>query len=117
LTIRYSSRFYEDDNGTMPVQEYLETLNQMERAKLRKIRDDYLAVYGPRTPDSVMHRVNEFDHQTFGKHRVLCKLVRNEYILLHAFRKQGQKTKDTDIQTAIRRWQQEQKRLRTSELK
>lgn len=74
----------------MPVYEYLEKLNDMEKAKLHKIRHGYLAAYGPRTPDNVMHRVKEFDQLTFGKHRVLCKLVRNEYILLHAFRKQAE---------------------------
>ncbi len=100
----------------MPVQDYVDSLNSMEKAKLHKIRNDYLAVYGPRTPDNIMHRVQEFDQLTFGNHRVLCKLNKNEYVMLHAFRKKGQKTKDADIQIATRRWQQEQARIQKQDL-
>lgn len=98
--------FYTDARGRSPVAEYLATLPEAERARVRNairlLRELGTELSGPLVKPMQGHR--GLWELRPGPHRVFYFLhTGRRFILLHAFRKQGQKTPAREIATATRR--------------
>jgi phage-related protein len=100
-------RFYEDHRGKSPVLEYLNKLQANERVKIYNALR-LLAEFGP---DLSMPHVRRIEGRLWelrpGASRLFYFLLVNQtFVILHAFRKQSQKTPELERQTALRRMQE-----------
>jgi phage-related protein len=101
--IEYNYVYYEEADGTGPVQTYLaEKCNNKERARWFKTLKDWIPQFNPQQPPPhhIIHSVEELTQITFGNHRCLTMLEGTCFVLLHAFRKKGRKTPEKEKNTA-----------------
>ena len=100
---------YEDDSGHEPVAEYLEELarsGQVGTVVAYRRARDLLERTGPLLglPHSrLIDRRRRVYELRFGAHRVAYAFVGNDIVLLHAWRKHGQKLDVRELATALRR--------------
>jgi phage-related protein len=96
-------RYYRSVRGDEPVREYIAALPTRER-------DDWdealtlLGLFGLDAPVSLRQLDGKLWEIRVGRHRVAYVIVRGpEMVLLHAFKKQGQRTARSDLDLAARR--------------
>jgi phage-related protein len=96
-------RYYRSARGDEPVREYLAALPPRER-------DDWdealtlLGLFGVDAPLSLRQLEGKLWEIRAGRHRVAYVLVTGpEMVLLHAFKKQGQRTSRRDLDLARQR--------------
>jgi phage-related protein len=96
-------RYYRSARGDEPVREYTAALPTRER-------DDWdealtlLGLFGLDAPVSLRQLDGKVWEIRVGRHRVAYVIVRGpEMVLLHAFKKQGQRTARSDLDLATRR--------------
>lgn len=104
----YKIRFYKDKNGKEPVKEYFEQLaarkDKDSRIKFNKIRDyvKVLSEYGTRAGEPyVKHLEGDIWELRPLRDRILFAAWNGrEFVLLHQFMKQTQKTPPREIERA-----------------
>ncbi len=96
-------RYFRSARGDEPVREYIAALPTRER-------DDWdaaftlLGLFGLDAPVSLRQLDGKLWEIRLGRHRVAYVIVRGpEMVLLHAFKKQGQRTARGDLDLAFRR--------------
>jgi len=96
--------FFKTDRGDCPVKEFIEDLNLPTISKITHTIE-LLEDYGPYLkPPYIKKMGNKFyELRTSGKIavRIFYTICKNEYYLLHAFRKKSRKTPGQEIKTAI----------------
>lgn len=107
----YSVLYYETERGRQPVREYLDRVGRSSRAsELASIqRDiDLLVEFGAALPSfgniakPIVGAAGLYQ-LTSGRHRIAYGVVRSEFVLLHAWLKQGRRS-PRDIERAKRRF-------------
>jgi phage-related protein len=100
-------RFYQTDSGQEPVKKYLQQIPIQEAAEIGNAIEE-LARSGPRASSvDVRHLREKLWEARVGHHRVLYTLVCDDVaILLHAYKKQTQRTPKREIAPALRRMKQ-----------
>jgi phage-related protein len=97
-------RFYTTPGGSNPVRDYLEDLPD---ADLAAINDALLALQeeGLNAPGVILRHIGgKLWELKVGRHRVFYVVIQGpEVVLLHAYRKQGQKAPMHELETARRR--------------
>lgn len=114
----YTIYFYKDKNGNSPVEEYILHLvsrkDKDSRIKLNKIRDylKILSEYGTRAGEPyVKHLEGEIWELRSLRDRILFAAWNGEnFVLLHCFMKQTQKTPKREIEQAKRNLQDYEER-------
>ncbi len=103
---KWKIEFYESARGEKFVESFANSLEVSTRAKLTKLLD-LLEKYGPHLsmPHSKIITSGLYELRVRGKIeiRVLYTFKGEQIILLHAFKKQTQKTPDKEIATASQR--------------
>lgn len=99
-------KYFQTVRGDYPVVEFIEALDPSTRAKVgRSIR--LLVNYGPfiKPPYNKKLGPNFYELRTQGvvAIRIFYTAKRNEYYLVHAFKKKTQKTPPNELQTALDR--------------
>jgi len=99
-------RYYRSTRGDEPVRDYIAGLPERER-------DDWdealtlLGLFGLEAPVSLRQLEGKLWEIRLGRHRVAYVIVAGpEMVLLHAFKKQGQRTPRSDVDLALRRAKQ-----------
>lgn len=97
-------RFYTTLAGNSPVEKYLEGLEVRERAFLLDIFEDA----GQRGLDSARVRVRQIEGKLWeikaSRHRIFFVMIAGPtMVLLHAYKKQGQRAPRAEIDVARRR--------------
>lgn len=101
----WTVEFYVDARGRMPVLEFIESLQQREvSAVLRAI--DLLEEFGPMLtmPHARPIEGGLWELRAGASRVFYFAHVKRRLVLLHAYRKKGQKTPRHEIETAWRRW-------------
>lgn len=97
---------FESERGKKPVEEFIKSLDESTIAKTVHIID-LLGKYGPylSMPHSKKLTENLYELRIRGKQeiRILYSYVKNKIFLLHAFKKQTQRTPKKEIETALKR--------------
>ena len=96
-------RYYRSARGDEPVREYIAGLPARERESWDEALT-LLGLFGLDAPVSLRQLDGKLWEIRVGRHRVAYVIVRGpEMVLLHAFKKQGQRTGRGDLDLAIRR--------------
>ena len=103
----WSVQYYETANGRCPVQEYLDTLEADEAAKVR-FDLDLLESHGVELGAPYVRRVRgklwELRTTARSQHRLLYFAATGKrLVVVHAFTKKTSKTPPSEIDTALRR--------------
>jgi phage-related protein len=107
MTSKYTVAFFHEDDGTIPVEEWLNELPINDSAGLYEAIDS-LEQLGPlfSTRQKLFgHINNHFNEIKKGDYRVFYMRYGNEYILLHGFIKNSPKTPIKDLSVGERRYQ------------
>jgi len=95
--------YYRTARGDEPVRDYVRALSPRER----DVWDETLALleaFGSDAPVSLRQLQGKLWEIRVGRHRVAYVLLAgSQMVLLHAFKKQGQRTPRRDIELALRR--------------
>ncbi len=102
----WNVKFFQTARGAYPVKEFLEEQDEATQAKaLHLVR--LLAINGPYLKPPYVKKLRDkiYELRISGKVavRILYLMIRNEYYLLHAFKKQSQKTPERELKTAVDR--------------
>ncbi len=96
--------FYEDRRGKSPVLDFINALPAQDRAKVN-VAFKLLAEFGiqlgmphAKRIDGRLWELRPGDNRLF-----YCLHLENRFVILHGFRKQGMKTPEKEIATALRR--------------
>jgi phage-related protein len=96
-------RYYRSARGDEPVRDYIARLPKRERDDL----DEALMLLGElglEAPISLRQLEGKLWEIRVGRHRVTYVAIRGpEMVLLHAFKKQGRRTPQNDLDVALRR--------------
>jgi phage-related protein len=96
-------RYYRSARGDEPVREYVEALPSRERDDWDEVLT-LLGLFGLEAPVSLRQLEGKLWEIRLGRHRVAYVIVRGpEMVLLHAFKKQAQRTARSDLDLALRR--------------
>ncbi len=97
-------RFYTTPAGANPVRVYLEDLPDAELALITDALDD-LRGHGLKAPGVVLRHIDgKLWELKVSRHRVFYVVIEGpELVLLHAYKKQGQKAPVHELETARRR--------------
>lgn len=100
-------RFYQTNSGQEPVRKYLQQLPVKEAAELG-VAIEELACAGPRAGFIDVRQLRwKLWEVRVGHHRILFAQIRDaETILLHAYKKQKQRTPNREIDLALWRLKQ-----------
>jgi len=101
-------RFYKTQSGSRPVQKYIDSLSNDEAAKIVAAIDD-IRIGGLEGSSLVFRHIDgKLWEIKFPIHRIFYIVLRgSEMVLLHAYKKQGQKAPKKEIKTALRRMKEE----------
>ncbi|MBI5613476.1 type II toxin-antitoxin system RelE/ParE family toxin [Candidatus Gottesmanbacteria bacterium] len=104
--MNWNVRFFQTARGRCPVQEFLGEQDEATQAKaLHLIR--LLGTNGPYLKPPFVKKIRDklYELRISGKVavRILYFMIRNEYCLLHAFKKKSQKAPDRELKIAIDR--------------
>lgn len=102
----YSVKFFTTSRGDSPVKEFLDELDAASLAKTIRIIE-LLQRHGPSLPPPYSKKLDTgtYELRVSGKIaiRILYTHYKSTYYLLHAFKKQTQKTPSKELKTAIDR--------------
>jgi phage-related protein len=106
MLVRVRIRYYRTARGDEPVRDYVAGLPARER-------DDWdealmlLGLFGLDAPTSLRQLEGKLWEIRLGRHRVAYVLISGaEMVLVHAFKKQGQRTPRRDLDLALQRCRQ-----------
>ena len=96
--------FYQTQSGRSPVVDYLRKLPLDERVEIDAVIED-LTVHGIDAPlVSMRHIIGKLWELRIFQTRIFYVMVKsNRMVLLHAYKKQGQKSPKNEIETARKR--------------
>lgn len=97
-------RYYETGAGTRPVEKYVEELPLKEQAEVAAVLAD-LATNGVQGAAVTMRHIGgKLWEMKVSRHRIFyVVLIGPEMVLLHAYKKQGQKAPPKEIEVATNR--------------
>ena len=95
---------YTDPRGKCPPLEFIDALPATEQAKIRNALR-LLREFGPdlRMPHARQVKGRLWELRPGASRLFYCAYVEQQFVVLHAFRKQSRKTPEKEIQTALRR--------------
>lgn len=96
--------FYIDHRGKCPPLEFINKLPKMEQAKIRNALR-LLQEFGPNlnSPHVKQIKGKLWELRPGGIRLFYFAYIENQFVILHGYRKQSQKTPDHQIETALRR--------------
>jgi phage-related protein len=99
----WTVKYYEEDDGTKPVEEWLDTLSDPQQAQMLAAIS-VLQEEGLNAPD-VVHIGGKLWEikEHFGGRISYCAHAEREFVLLHGYRKRGRKAPRSEVETALRR--------------
>jgi len=96
-------RYYRSGRGDEPVRDYLAALPAHDRDAWDEALT-LLGIFGVEAPVSLRQLRGKLWEIRVGRHRVAYVLISGpEMVLLHAFKKQGQRTRQQDLDLALKR--------------
>jgi len=99
--------FYVDHRGKCPSREFIEELPVMEQAKIRNVLR-LLQEFGSNLsmPDAKQIKGKLWELRPGGVRLFYFAYIERQFVILHGYRKQSQKTPDREIDIAMRRMQE-----------
>lgn len=96
--------FYQTQSGRSPIVDYLRKLSLDERVEIDAVLED-LAIHGIDAPlVSMRHIIGKLWEIRISRTRIFYVIIENSrMILLHAYKKQGQKAPKNEVETARKR--------------
>lgn len=99
---------YESPRGEKPVEEFLKSLNDQTIAKathLIELLEKHGPFLGPPHSKKITSSLYELRIRGRQEIRIFYAFIKNGICLVHAFKKQTQKTPAKEIETAIKRFE------------
>lgn len=99
-------RFFQTARGEYPVKEFIEEQDEPTKTRINlsiRLLIDYAPFLKPPEIKKLQDKLYELRIQGKVSVRILYTVVDGEYYLLHAFKKQSQKTPPKEIKVALNR--------------